>query len=72
MSLVNEKGWFHKKLSITQNDSSESTTMLRHAFLKKLENFSLQVQDFYINRLPEIHERDNDIDVEIFYFILSM
>ena len=67
MSFVNEKGGFHKKIQILQNDSNESVTTLRHAFLKKVENYSLQIEDFYINKIPVIHEEE-DIDVEIRQF----
>ena len=68
MSFVNEKGGFSKKLAILQNDSSESTTVLRHAFLKKAENYSLQIQDFFLNKMPEIHEYEADADIEIFQY----
>ena len=70
MSYVNEKGGFHKKVTILQNDSNESTTVLRHAFLKKVENYSLQIEDFYLNKMPKINinEDDAEFDIEILQF----
>ena len=68
MSFVNEKGGFHKKIAILQNDSNESLTVLRHAFLKKVENYSLQIEDFYLNKMPIIHDNEDEIDIEIEQF----
>ena len=68
MSFVNEKGGFHKKIQILQNDSNESVTTLRHAFLKKVENYSLQIEDFYLNKMPVIHQNDDEFDIEIQQF----
>ena len=54
MVFVNEKGGFHKTLTVTQNSFSESLTVLKNPFLKKTENYSISVTDFYINKSPSL------------------
>ena len=50
MSIVNHKGGFNTTMRITQNSSNESICMLDKPFLKKAENWSLQVTDLFINK----------------------
>ena len=61
MTFVNDKGGFHKKLTVTQNSYSESLTVLKNAFLKKTENYSLQVTDFFTNKSPELFLDDEPV-----------
>ena len=67
MAYVNQKGGFHKKLSVIQNGTHESLTVLKNSFLKKTENFALQITDFYINKVPEI-TRDTEPFIKIKQF----
>ena len=54
MSIVNRKGGFFKKLKICRNGDHESRCVLKQGFLKKTENYSMQLTNFFINKLPEI------------------
>ena len=55
MTAVDSKGGFHKTLSITRNSDNTSGTMLKTPFLRKSENYSIQVASFCTNRTPVIH-----------------
>ena len=57
MSVVNHKGGFFATMRIQQNSRSEALCMLEKPFLKKAENFALQITDFFINK-PPILNRD--------------
>ena len=56
MSIANHKGGYNKTLRVQQNSSNESICVLRAPFLKKAENYSLQVTDFFINVTPELNQ----------------
>ena len=55
MTTVASKGGFHKTLAITRNSDNTSGTMLKTPFLRKSENYSIQVAKFCTNRTPVIH-----------------
>ena len=55
MTTVANKGGLVKTLSITRNSDNTSGTMLKTPFLKKSENYSVQVASFCTNRTPIIH-----------------
>jgi len=55
MSQVNVKGGFNAVLRVTQNNSNESLCVLQKPLLKKTENWSLQVTDFFLNKTPPIN-----------------
>ena len=46
MSIVNRKGGFFKKLKICRNGDHESRCVLKQGFLKKTENYSMQLTNF--------------------------
>lgn len=67
MTIINAKGGFNKRLIVTQNSFSESVTVLKNAFLKKTENYSLGVSKFLINKSPSIF-LDEGVILEIKQF----
>ena len=58
-SEPNLQGGFQKRVNVIQNGTNESTTTLRTIFLKNSENFSLQVTDFFLNKIPTLFEDEN-------------
>lgn len=54
MSIANQKGGHVVTMRITRNDSNETTMTLKTPFLKKAENWSCQVTDFFTNKTPDI------------------
>ena len=65
MSIVNTKGGFFKKLKVCRNGHNESRCVLKEGFLKKTENYSMQLTNFIINKLPEIFYEPNVPFLEI-------
>ena len=55
MSYANEKGSYQKSLEITRENSNRSTTTLGTDFLKKSENYLLNVTDFVTNTSPPMN-----------------
>ena len=55
MSYANEKGSYQKSLEITRENSNRSTTSLNTDFLKKSENYILNVTDFVTNTSPPMN-----------------
>ena len=55
MSIANHKGGFSHTLRVTQNNKNESLCMLDKPFLKKAQNWSLQVTDFFINKVQALN-----------------
>ena len=55
MTTVNQKGGFTKRISILRNHDDESTTMLKTVFLKKTQNYVLQLTDFFTNLATPIN-----------------
>lgn len=55
MSIANHKGGFSTTLRVTQNNKNETLCMLDKPFLKKAENWSLQVTDFFINKVQALN-----------------
>lgn len=52
MTTANQKGGFLKTLTITRDSSNESITMLKNNFLKKTENYVVQLTKFITNITP--------------------
>ena len=52
---ANTRGGMQKALVVTHSHSHESKTMLKEDFLKKTENYSLQVQQFYTTNTAPIN-----------------
>ena len=67
MSQVNIKGGFNALLRVTQNSSNESLCVLQKPLLKKSENWSLQVTDFFLNKTPPIN-MDQEVQLKIAAF----
>ena len=65
MSLANQRGSYHKKLFISRNGHNESRCVLKHAFLKKTENYALQITDFYLNKIPTVFRDEDEVLFEI-------
>ena len=65
MSIVNQRGVFHKKLFVSRNGHNKSRCVLKHKFLKKTENYALQITDFYINKTPTIFSDEDEVLFEI-------
>ena len=55
MSYANQKGGYQKSLEVTRENSNRSTTMLSTDFLKKGENYILNVTDFITNTSPPMN-----------------
>ena len=55
MSHANEKGGYQKGLEITRENSNRSTTSLSTDFLKKSENYILNITDFVTNTAPPMN-----------------
>ena len=55
MSIANAKGGFNTTLRVQQNSSNEALCSLQKPFLKKSENWAVQVTDFFINVTPELN-----------------
>ena len=55
MSIANARGGFHRTLRVQQNSSNEALCSLQKPFLKKSENWAIQVTDFFINVTPELN-----------------
>ena len=55
MVVINHKGGYSKALTITRNHGHESTTMLKDEFLKKTQNYIVQVQHFYTSKSVPIN-----------------
>ena len=68
MSLANQRGSFHKKLFISRNGHNESRCVLKHVFLKKTENYALQITDFFINKTPSIFRDEEEVLFEIMQY----
>ena len=68
MSLANQRGSFHKKLFIARNGHNESRCVLKHVFLKKTENYALQITDFFINKSPTIFRNEEEVLFEIMQY----
>ena len=63
--FVNQRGAFQKKLTISRNGHSESTCVLKDEFLKKAQNYSLNITSFFINKLPTIFRDETEMLFEI-------
>ena len=66
MSVANIRGGFTKTLEISRDNSNRSQTMLRDDFLKKTENYTLNVTNFITSTAPVL----NTID-EIMFRVLA-
>ena len=55
MSIANQKGGFSTTLRVEQNNSNEAMCMLDKPLLKKSENWSLQLTDFFINKTQPLN-----------------
>ena len=55
MSIANQKGGFNVLLTVAQNNSNESLCILQKPLLKKAQNWSLQITDFFINKTPALN-----------------
>ena len=65
MSIVNQRGAFHKKLFVSRNGSNKTRCVLKHAFLKKTENYALQITDFLSNKTPTVFRDEDEVLFEI-------
>lgn len=58
MSYANQKGGYQKTLEVTRENTNRSTTMLTTDFLKKSENYILNITDFITNTSPPMNLLD--------------
>ena len=68
MSLANQRGSFHKKLYVARNGHNETRCVLKHVFLKKTENYALQITDLFINKTPTIFRDEDEVLFEIMQY----
>ena len=62
---VNQKGGYHKTLTITQNHSNEAQCMLKEQFLKKTQNYIIQIGDFYTSSASYINTFEDEFHFRI-------
>ena len=55
MTTANQAGGFLKTLTITRDNSSESVLILKNKFLKKTNNYVLQLTKFITNITPQLN-----------------
>ena len=63
--IANSRNGVLKTLEISRDNSNESVTMLRDDFLKKPENYTLNVSKFITNTTPVLNLID---EITIFIF----
>ena len=56
--IANFKNGVLKTLEITRDNTNESVTMLRQDYLKKSENYTMNVEKFIMNTTPPLNEID--------------
>ena len=55
MSFANEKGGYQKTLEVSRENSNRTQTMLQTDFLKKGENYILNITDFVTSTSPPMN-----------------
>ena len=58
MTTANQKGGFIKTLTITRDNDDQSVTILKNNFLKKTENYVVQLTKFITNITPRLTTND--------------